>query len=93
MPMRLDPNLNSPIAMQKRKSSQPESSSKKKWIAVVIVLLLLVNATAAWAMRSGEDPQVARVREMWTQMEQVPDNVRASSGANSSARFARRWRS
>jgi hypothetical protein len=56
--------------MQKKKTT-PSDSGKKKWVAAILIMLLLGCATAAWAMWSREDPQVALVREMMVPMEQM----------------------
>jgi hypothetical protein len=61
--------------MQRRPPSklkaEPDNKNRKRIIAVVLILLLL-SATGAWAMWSREDPQMAKVREMGAQIEELP---------------------
>ena len=64
--------------MQRRpmpKQTSQTDNKKRTIIAVIFVLLLLV-ATGAWAMWKREDPQVALVRDMMDDMENIPDNQR-----------------
>ncbi len=61
--------------MQRRPPSklkaEPDNKNRKR-IIIVVVLLLLLSATGAWAMWNREDPQMAKVREMGAQMENLP---------------------
>jgi hypothetical protein len=64
--------------MQRRPTPKQTSQTdnKKRTIIGVIFVLLLLVATGAWAMWKREDPQVALVRNMMAEMENIPDNQR-----------------
>jgi hypothetical protein len=63
----------------RRYKEQPKKSSGKKWTLLALILLLL-SATAAWAMRTREDPKVAHIKEMQAQFEQLPREERREKG-------------
>jgi len=55
--------------MQRRTASrEPEKKSSKKVVWIVLLLLLALGATA-WAMRTTEDPQLAKVMAMRAEIE------------------------
>jgi len=55
--------------MQRRiPAREPEKKNGKKVVWIVLLLLLAMGATA-WAMRSGEDPQLAKVKAMRGEIE------------------------
>lgn len=55
--------------MQRRAASrEPEKKSSKKVIWIVLLLLVGLGATA-WAMRTTEDPQLAKVKAMRAEIE------------------------
>jgi hypothetical protein len=60
----------------RREAQQESNSNKKKWLIAALALLLLLSATAAWAMWSREDPQLAKVREMAAAIDQLPPDQR-----------------
>jgi hypothetical protein len=63
----------------RRYKEQPKKGSGKKW-ALIALILLLLSATAAWAMRTREDPKVTRIKEMRAQIEELPREERREKG-------------
>ena len=57
------------------KSGCSESGGKAKWL-VLAFLVLLFSGLGAWAMTSGEDPQLTKVKEMRAQLETAPEGQR-----------------
>jgi hypothetical protein len=57
------------------KSGGSNSGGKAKWL-VLALLVLLFSGLGAWAMTSGEDPQVTKVKELRAQLETAPDGQR-----------------
>jgi hypothetical protein len=64
-----------------RRSKEPpkKKNSGKKW-AILVLILLLLSATAAWAMRTREDPQVAKIKQMRAEIEALPREQRREKG-------------
>jgi hypothetical protein len=56
-----------------KQQSQPD---RKKRIILAVLLVLMLSATATWAMWSREDPQMAKVRDMAAEMEDLPRDQR-----------------
>jgi hypothetical protein len=64
-------------ASSSRSANKGESKSggKAKWL-VLVLLVLLFSGLGAWAMTSGEDPQVAKVQALRAQLENAPEEQR-----------------
>src|SRR6187200_1655194 len=54
---------------------ESKSSGKAKWLLLAL-LVLLFSGLGAWAMTSGEDPQLTKVKEMRAQLETAPEGQR-----------------
>ncbi len=49
-----------------------KKKSSKTWKVAAVLVVLLLTATVGWAMRHREDPQIAKIREMRAEIEQLP---------------------
>ncbi len=68
--------LRRPVASSRgTKKSESNSGGKAKWL-VLALLVLLFSGLGAWAMSSGEDPQVAKVQALREQLEAAPEAQR-----------------
>jgi hypothetical protein len=54
---------------------ESKSGGKAKWL-VLAFLVLLFSGLGAWAMTSGEDPQLTKVKELRAQLEAAPEGQR-----------------